>query len=133
MRYLPNLLTCSRILLTPYLAYLILFGHCRSALVWSCIAGATDGIDGYVARRLGIASRLGAYLDPIADKFLLTTLYVCFGIGRLAPWWLVWLVIGRDALILSMTAWAMLTTSYRDFPPTFWGKFSTAIQIWQLW
>lgn len=129
MRYLPNLLTCSRIVLTPYLVYLLMSGDCATAFVWSCLAGATDGLDGFLARRWGVSTRMGAYLDPIADKFLLTTLYICFGISRLAPWWLTWLVVGRDALILIMTAWAMLTTSYRDFPPTFWGKLSTAIQI----
>jgi cardiolipin synthase (CMP-forming) len=95
----------------------------------SSIAGLTDAADGYLARRLGWASRLGAYLDPIADKFLLTSLYVCFGIAEIVPNAVVALVVGRDILILLLTAGGILFTARRDYPPTIWGKISTVIQI----
>jgi cardiolipin synthase len=78
---------------------------------------------------MGDASRLGAYLDPIADKLLLTALYVCFGVAGLAPWWVVYLVVGRDAMILSLVAAGYLWKGVRDFPPSVWGKLSTLLQI----
>ncbi|HZN26350.1 MAG TPA: CDP-alcohol phosphatidyltransferase family protein [Burkholderiales bacterium] len=125
----PNLLTCARILLTPWIVLALIHGDCRKALWLSCVAGVTDGADGFLARRFGWASRIGAYLDPIADKFLLTSLYVCFGISHLIPWWLVWLVVGRDVLILVLAGLGLLLTSRREFPPTLWGKVSTVAQI----
>ena len=70
----------------------------------SLFAGFTDAADGYVARKMGDASRIGAYLDPIADKLLLTAIYICFGVAGLTPWWLVYLVVGRDVMILSLAA-----------------------------
>ena len=78
---------------------------------------------------MGHETRLGAYLDPIADKLLLTALYLCFGITSLAPWWLVWLVIGRDVMILSLAGSGLFWKGIRDFPPSIWGKVSTLLQI----
>lgn len=129
MSQLPNLITGVRILLTPWIVVALLRGDCRTALWVSLIAGSTDYVDGYAARRLGVSSRSGAYLDPIADKILLTSLYVCFGIADLIPDWLVWLVVGRDVLILTMVAVGLLFTTVRDYPPTFAGKLSTFLQI----
>ena len=125
----PNLLTCVRIAMTPWIVLALIAGDCRKALWLSCIAGFTDAADGFLARRFGFASRVGAYLDPIADKFLLTSLYICFGIIEAVPAAIVWLVVGRDILILLLTGGAILFTSRRDFPPTIWGKISTVIQI----
>ena len=125
----PNLLTCVRIAMTPWVVIALVQGDCLKALWLSCIAGFTDAADGFLARRFGWSTRLGAYLDPIADKFLLTSLYVCFGIARIVPGWVVWLVVGRDILILLLAAGGILFTSRRDFPPTVWGKLSTVIQI----
>ena len=125
----PNLLTCARMVLTPWIIVALIYRDCREALWLSCVAGFTDGVDGFLARRFGWKSRLGAYLDPIADKFLLTSLYISFGIAGFVPEWLVWLVVGRDVLILLMTGAGLLFTNRRDYPPTLWGKISTAIQI----
>lgn len=91
--------------------------------------GLTDALDGYLARRFGWESKLGAYLDPIADKLLMTTLFVCFAVAGMAPRWLTGVVIGRDVLILAMVAIAMAFTSHRDFPPSLAGKASTILQI----
>jgi cardiolipin synthase len=111
MRTIPNLITICRIALTPFIVIAILGGNCRRALILAAVAGVSDGIDGFLARQFHWKSRAGAYLDPIADKLLLTAVYVSFGYSGMAPFWLVALVIGRD------------------FPPSAAGKLSTAIQI----
>lgn len=126
---LANLLTCARIALTPVIVIGLIQDRCVQAFWLSLIAGFTDAADGYVARRMGDTSRLGAYLDPIADKFLLTALYVCFGVAGLTPWWFVYLVVGRDVMILSLVAGGYLWKGIRDFPPSIWGKLSTLLQI----
>jgi cardiolipin synthase len=132
MRHLlspPNLLTCARIMMTPWIVVVLVHGDCSKALWLSVIAGATDAADGFIARRFGWLSRVGAYLDPVADKFLLTSLYICFGIAGLVPPWIAWLVVGRDILILLLTGAGMLFTGRRDYPPSLWGKISTVLQI----
>ncbi|MBC8166205.1 MAG: CDP-alcohol phosphatidyltransferase family protein [Bryobacteraceae bacterium] len=129
MALLPTLLTLLRVFLTPFIFRDVVDGHCHAALPLSILAGFTDLADGFLARRLGSESRLGAWMDPIADKILLTCLYVSFGIANLIPDWLVWLVVGRDAAILAMVAVAMVATKVREFPPSPAGKLSTVIQI----
>jgi cardiolipin synthase len=126
---LPNLLTCVRIGLTPVIVLSIFGNECLRAFWLSLFAGLTDAADGYLARKLGGATRIGAYLDPVADKFLLTALYVCFGVAGLAPVWLVYLVVGRDVMILSLVAAGYLLRGVHDFPPSIWGKLSTVLQI----
>jgi cardiolipin synthase len=123
-----NLLTIIRVAITPFLALALMGNDCRRAIILLVFAAATDAIDGPLARRFRWESRLGAYLDPIADKFLLTTVYICFGISGLTPAWLVWLIIGRDLLILCIAAVALLFTKFREFPPSIWGKLSTIAQ-----
>jgi cardiolipin synthase len=118
-----------RVLLTPFVVRAILLGEMRSALALCLIAGFTDLFDGYVARRMHSASRLGAYLDPVADKVLLGATYIALGIVTWIPWWLVVIVFSRDVLILAMVAGGFLFTKVRDYPPSMWGKLSTALQI----
>ena len=129
MRWVPNLLTCVRIVLTPMITLLILSGECARALPVTVLAGLTDGVDGYFARRFGAMSRVGALLDPAADKLLLTCLYMSFGLSGLIPTWLVYLVVGRDVVILALVAAGFVLAAIQDFPPTRWGKLSTVIQI----
>lgn len=129
MSWLPNLVTCVRIVLTPVVSSAVLSGRCGVALPLALVAGATDAVDGYLARRFGAASRLGAWLDPIADKLLLVSLYLSFGFAAIVPPWLVWMVVGRDVLILAMSAAGVAFAGIRDFPPTIWGKISTVVQI----
>jgi cardiolipin synthase len=126
---LPNFITASRIVLTPFVVLAVLAGNCTRALVLCLIAGFSDGLDGFLARRFDVQSRLGAYLDPVADKLLLTAVYASLGVSHIAPWWLVALVIGRDVFILAMVATAFLFTPYREFPPSIAGKISTCVQI----
>jgi len=93
------------------------------------VAAATDAIDGYAARRLGAVTAAGAVLDPIADKLLLTGVYLALAMAGSVPWWLVGVIFGRDLLILAASAVALLTTRLRAFPPSVWGKASTFFQI----
>ena len=101
----------------------------RLAIALVFIAGATDALDGYLARRFSWTTRLGAYLDPLADKLLLVGVYIMLAWIGAVPRWLVGLVLGRDVLILGMVAWAWMFTRIRSFPPSVWGKVSTFFQV----
>jgi cardiolipin synthase len=125
----PNLFTLFRLLLTPFVASAILNGFYGRAIVLFFAAGITDVIDGLLARRMGESTRVGAYLDPIVDKILLSVIYVSLGWVGAIPWWMVAIVFGRDVLILGMAAYGLLFTSIRKFPPSVWGKISTFFQI----
>ena len=126
---LPNLITCARLALIPFIVRAIMAQDCVAALVMIAIAGASDGVDGFLARRFHWQTRIGAYLDPVADKLLLTSVYVSLAVAGFAPIWLVALIVGRDVVILSMVAAALAITRFRDFPPTIWGKINTALEI----
>lgn len=99
------------------------------ALFWCAIAGSTDALDGFLARRLHARSRVGEYLDPLADKLLLSGSYLVLGFRGLIPMWVTVLVFGRDILILTFAAVAFALTPARSFPPTIWGKLSTMVQV----
>ena len=129
MRRLPNLLSIARGALAPFIGAAILKDNYERALWLTFIAGWTDCLDGLLARRLHVESRFGAYADPVADKILLVTVFVCLGVTGAAPVWFVALVLGRDVLILAMAAAALLFTEVRKFPPSIWGKLSTVVQL----
>ena len=126
---LPNLFTLARLVLAPFIASDILHGHYGRAIILLFAAGFTDVIDGFLARRFEISTRVGAYFDPIADKILLSVIYVALGLAGAMPWWMVAVVFGRDLLILAMAGYGLLFTSLRKFPPSVWGKISTFFQI----
>lgn len=126
---LPNLLALARLLAAPLVAACIVGQAHGLALALLAVAGFTDALDGYLARRFGWSTGLGAYLDPIADKVLLVTVYVSLGMAGLIPPWLVIVVLGRDLLILLVAAAALLGTEQRGFEPSVWGKLSTLVQI----
>jgi len=125
----PNVLTALRIALVPVIVLAMLAEDWRRAFWFTMVAGLTDAFDGRIARRFKLESRVGAYLDPIADKLLLSSLFLCFWARNRVPGWLVALIAGRDVLILSMVSFALVFTSFRDFPPSIWGKLNTALQI----
>lgn len=129
MLNLPNLFTLARLVLAPFIAFDILHNHDGRAIVLLFAAGFTDVIDGYLARRFEESTRVGAYFDPIADKILLSVIYICLGAAGAIPWWMVALVFGRDVVILAMAAYGLLFTALRKFPPSVWGKISTFFQI----
>jgi cardiolipin synthase len=124
-----NVATLLRLGLAPYVAGTILQERYLLAVTIFFIAGLTDIIDGGLARRYGWATPAGAYLDPIADKVLLSTVYICLAMRRSIPWWFVAILFGRDLLILAASGAALLFTGVRRFPPSVWGKFSTFLQL----
>jgi cardiolipin synthase (CMP-forming) len=98
---LPNLLSIGRILLVPVTVWALLDGDYNLAFLVFIVAGLTDGIDGYIARRFNVRSELGAYLDPLADKALLVAIYVTLAFLLKLPLWLVIIVVTRDILIVA--------------------------------
>jgi len=125
----PNILSSLRILVSPWLGYELALGNYRVALPVLALTALTDGLDGYLARHFNWQSPLGEKLDPIADKVLAATLYVCFAWRGLLPWGVSALVLGRDALILAFAAVALALGRVRRFPPSIWGKLSTFCQL----
>jgi cardiolipin synthase len=106
---LPNILTIGRILLAPFIIWLIISGEMLGAFIAFLVAGVSDGVDGFLAKRWSQVTALGAHLDPLADKLLLVSIYVALGLGSHLPPWLVILVVSRDLLILGglMVAWVL--------------------------
>lgn len=100
LRFVPNLLCILRMLLVYPTALGILDGRYDRVLALVAIAAFTDGLDGFLAKRFGWATELGKHLDPLADKLLLVSLFVCLSVVSLAPWWLTALVLLRDAVIV---------------------------------
>ncbi len=129
MKQVPNLLTAARLLAAPYILFLLWTGSYRTALVWFAIASATDVLDGFLARRLRVVSSTGALLDPVADKLLLSGSFLTLGLKGIIPLWLMAIVLGRDLMILGFAIVALARRTRRDFPPSVWGKASTAAQI----
>ena len=97
---IPNLITLARILLVPVLVWAIIAGEMRLAFLLFLAAGISDAVDGFLAKRFGMATELGAYLDPLADKVLIVSIYVALGITGVLPAWLVILVVSRDIMIV---------------------------------
>ena len=129
MKYLPNLLTAARLALTPYLFWLMVRHEYRTIIPWLIVIGVTDVVDGFLARRFQASSRLGAYLDPIADKVLLSGTFLVLALTGAMETWLAVVVLGRDVLILAAAGVLYLATGRRNFPPSPWGKLSTFVQI----
>jgi cardiolipin synthase len=126
---LPNLLTLTRLVMVPFVIQAILDGHHFRALALFAAAAVTDVMDGAAARRFDLTTAAGAYLDPIADKCLLSGVFLALAVARIVPWWFVAVVFGRDIYILIAVAAIMLASPVRDFPPSVWGKVSTFVQI----
>jgi cardiolipin synthase len=126
---IANLFTLLRLGMVPFVVLAILQGHHLVALVLFIAAGLTDVIDGAVARGFGLVSQSGAYLDPIADKCLLSGIFLALGSSGKVPWWFVAVVFGRDLYILVGVMGFLALTKVRKFPPTIWGKASTFVQI----
>jgi cardiolipin synthase (CMP-forming) len=124
-----NLFTALRLLAVPFIIQAILDGRHFFALALFAAAAFTDILDGAAARRFKLTTRTGAYFDPIADKCLLSGVFLALAAARLVPWWLVYVIFGRDLLILLGVATVMLLTDIRGFPPSIWGKLSTFVQI----
>ena len=132
-----NLLTFLRIGLIPVFAILLVYNRAGWALVVFTIAGVSDGIDGFIARRLKQESELGTIIDPVADKLLMTTAFIMLTIpGMLepgrhlpVPFWVTAAVIGRDIAIIAVAGAINVMTGFRGFQPSWLGKASTFVQV----
>jgi cardiolipin synthase len=101
----------------------------RWALLVLVVSGFSDGIDGLLARSLNQRSALGAYLDPIADKLLLSSSFILLAFKKKIAWWLTIIVFSRDILILIVAVVILLISGYRPFPPSIYGKLTTVCEI----
>jgi cardiolipin synthase len=128
-RAAPNLLTLLRLFIIPYLVIEILAGRYRIAFALFLLAGVSDGLDGLLARWLEQRTTLGLYLDPIADKLLLSTLFLVLTHVGLIPQHVTVLVFSRDFGILLIATLLFATGTLRDFHPSLLGKFNTVVQI----
>jgi cardiolipin synthase len=128
-RTAPNLLTLSRICLVPLLVAAILDNHYTLGFALFAVAGLTDAIDGLLARVLKQYTMLGQYLDPVADKLLLSTLFLVLTHKELIPARVTALVIGRDVGILMVAALLYAAAGRREFRPSLLGKGNTLAQI----
>ena len=128
-RAAPNLLTMGRLFIIPFLVINILDGRWRLAFALMMLAGVSDGLDGLAARRLHQHTRLGLYLDPIADKLLLSTLFLVLTHVHQIPRYVTILVFSRDLGILLISTLLFVTNILRDFRPSLFGKLNTLVQI----
>lgn len=130
---LANQLTLLRMVLTPVLVVLIVTHELTWALTVFVVAGVTDLLDGVIARRGHQLTRLGAMLDPVADKLLMGSSYIALtwtsGLYLKIPVWLTIITLSRDAMIVISVAIVYLALGHREFTPTFLGKASTAVQV----
>ncbi|MGA2205529.1 MAG: CDP-alcohol phosphatidyltransferase family protein [Terracidiphilus sp.] len=129
LRTAPNLLTLLRICLAPFLVAAILEGHYLLSFSLFVAAGLTDAFDGLLARALKQRSMLGHYLDPVADKLLLSTLFLVLLYKGLMPVTVTVLVFGRDVGILMVAAILYAAVGRREFRPSIFGKANTLAQI----
>ena len=129
IRHLPNLLSALRLLAAPFAAWLIRDGHDIAAVVTFAAAGASDGLDGFIARRWGVTSAFGAWLDPIADKLLMLFCFTALYCVSVTPLWLLVLVVARDLAIVF--GWLLIRLMSLPAPtsPLLIGKLSTVVQI----
>lgn len=126
---IPNLISVLRILLVLPTVVALAQERYQLALLLFAVAGVSDGIDGYIAKRFHYESRLGSILDPLADKLLLVATYLTLAWGELLPWWLAAAVVTRDLLILlGAISFHFLVGEY-EMEPSIISKFNTVAQI----
>ncbi len=128
-RAAPNLLTMLRLFTLPFLVIEILDAHWKLAFLLLWVAGISDGLDGLIARWLKQQTTLGQYLDPVADKALLSTLFLVLTHVAVIPRYVTVLVFSRDLGILLISALLYVTNTLRDFRPSWLGKLNTLLQI----
>jgi cardiolipin synthase len=125
----PNQLTMLRMAFVPFIVIELVDGRYSWALLLFVVAGFSDGLDGLLARKLHQQTLLGQYLDPIADKLLLSTMFLVLSILRKIPWRFTVLVFSRDISILAASAVLFAIAGLRDFRPSIFGKANTFSQI----
>ena len=126
---LPNLITLGRILLVPVIVWAITSGQMAVAFVLFFIAGVSDAVDGYLAKRFDMRSEIGALLDPLADKCLLVSIYIALGMTADVPRWLVILVVSRDIIIIGAVMVSWLVDRPVPMKPLMVSKLNTVAQV----
>jgi cardiolipin synthase len=126
---IPNLITLARILLVPVIVWAITSGQMLIAFLLFLIAGVSDAVDGFIAKRFNMTSELGAYLDPLADKAMIVSIYVALGIFDAIPRWLVILVVSRDIMIVGAVLLSWLVDRPVKVRPHPVSKLNTVAQI----
>lgn len=124
-----NMITILRFLLVPAVIYWLLVGDWRLAFAGFVVAGISDGLDGFVARHFNQRSKLGGYLDPMADKLLLVSVFIVLGLLGELPLWLVIAAVSRDGLIVGAVVLSSMIGSPVEVKPLMVSKANTAIQI----
>ena len=129
---LPNLITISRLLLTPYIVWLLLIESYFLGFIFFLISGISDALDGFIAKRFNQKTLLGSYLDPIADKFLIVSAIVLLGYNGYVPIWLIIIIVSRDIAIFGavIISW-MLGTNLR-IEPLIISKINTFLQLFYI-
>ncbi len=126
---IPNIITIMRFLLVPAIVYALLSGSLGWALVTFLVAGISDGVDGFIARQFNQRSELGAYIDPVADKVMLVSVFVVLGYLGELPLWLVILTVSRDAFIVGAVMLASVMGNPLAMKPLLVSKANTVAQI----
>ena len=126
---IPNLITLGRILLVPIVVWAIASGRLQIAFLLFMVAAISDAVDGFLAKRFGMKTELGAYLDPLADKVLIVSIYVTLGITGVIPLWIVILVASRDFMIVGAIMLSWLAGMPVAIKPHLISKLNTAAQI----
>jgi cardiolipin synthase len=126
---IPNIITLGRILLVPVIIWAITSGQMTIAFALFVAAGVSDAIDGFLAKRFGMTTEMGALLDPLADKALLVSIYVALGIEAAIPRWLVILVVSRDVMIVGAVIVSWLLGRPVEMKPLMVSKLNTVAQV----
>jgi cardiolipin synthase len=126
---IPNLITIARLLAVPLIVWLMIADQFAEATLLFVVAGLSDAADGFIAKRFGASSVLGAYLDPIADKAMLVSVFVTLGFKGFLPAWLIVLVVSRDILIVGGVMLAYMLADPMEVKPLWISKINTVAQI----
>ena len=126
---IPNLITLGRVILVPIVFWLLLNGQLQAAFVAFVVAGISDAVDGFLAKRYGWETELGGYLDPLADKLLIVCIFIALGVTGRLPSWLVIAVVTRDVLIVIGVVLSWLMNHPTPMKPIVVSKMNTVAQI----
>ena len=126
---IPNLITLGRVILVPFVIWLIITGNTKTAFFAFALAGFSDAVDGFLAKRYGWQTELGAFLDPLADKLLLVSIFISLGVMNQLPSWFVIAVVSRDILIVAAVLLSWVLDQPVKMKPLVISKINTAAQI----
>lgn len=133
-RFIPNILTVFRVLITPVCLYFILstgLYYSLYAMILFLVASVTDAVDGWYARKYDVTTEFGKFLDPLADKILVMTMFVAFGVKGLAPWWMIFIVLFRDILVTFLRS--VMIRRGQSMHTSKFAKAKTGIQMFMIY